>query len=372
MIFCDGALSLVKWVILKKHELTNTCPAYYLPSYYSMKSLAFFLFLLLSWNEVYAGDILFLDINNAISEIKVIQKYMGREKTDDNEPGSAPAIAPLPLLSWNEAHGIDNNISSGIDARKKHTGKEKTDNNGHEPRLVIVPSMETFNMEKRKKLQELSSIMNAYKAKNIKNPSAELSRKIFNLGKIIRWHKTGDTAMEYLLSDFIKELKDVLNNDSFDFDRVFISGHHGTNYGSLTGVLGGEFFNGLIIYTLKALLNNSRTTQNVNSLILFGCQTANNKLMGREGVAWASVLPDSLFQFGFNESAPVKTDTLNLSILGEILEIQTLISHFKNDQDSKISLDMILRQIMKIKRGNRYLGFRLNNKYYQHPKHFVE
>ena len=292
-----------------------------------MKSLVFLLFLILSWHEVYAGDILFLDINNAVPEIEVIQKY---------------------------------------------TGKDKINNNGRKSKLVIVPSMKTFNMEKRKKLQELNSIMNAFKKKNIWNPSEELSYKIFNLGKIIRWHKTGDTDMEYLLSDFITELKDVLNNDSFDFDRVFISGHHGTNYGSLNGVLGGEFFNGLIIDTLKELLNNSHTTQNINSLILFGCQTANNKLMEREGVAWAAVLPNSLLQFGFNESAPVKTDTLNLAILKEILEIQTLISHFKNDQNSGISLDMIFKRIMKIKRGNRYLGFRLNNVYYQYPKHFVE
>jgi hypothetical protein len=94
--------------------------------------------------------------------------------------------------------------------------------------------------------------------------------------------------------------------------------------------------------------------------------------MERDGVAWAAVLPNSFFQFGFNETSPVKTDELNLAILRELLEIQTLIYMFKNDQDSGITPDKILKQIMKIKRGNRYLGFRLNNKYYQYPKHFVE
>ena len=78
------------------------------------------------------------------------------------------------------------------------------------------------------------------------------------------------------------------------------------------------------------------------------------------------------FQFGFNETSPVKTDELNLAILRELLEIQTLINMLKNDQDSAITPEKILKRIMKIKRGNRYLGFRFNNKYYQYPKHFVE
>jgi hypothetical protein len=94
--------------------------------------------------------------------------------------------------------------------------------------------------------------------------------------------------------------------------------------------------------------------------------------MERDGVAWAAVLPDSMLQFGFNETSPVKTDELNLSILRELLEIQALIGRYKNDQNSGISPDTILQRILKIKRGNRYLGFRFNNKYYQYPKHFVE
>ena len=292
-----------------------------------MKLFIFFLFSVLFWHDAFAGDILFLDINNAIPEIQVVQEYMD---------------------------------------------KEKTKNNGPESRLVIVPSLETYSMEKRQRIQELTAIMNGMKEKNILKPGGDFPRQIFNLGKVIRWHKTGGQNKDYSLNDFLPELKDVLNNDSFDFDRVFISGHHGSNYGSLNAVIGGEFFNGLTVDTLKKLLNNSPTTKNVNSLILLGCKTAINKLMERDGVAWAAVIPDSLLQFGFNETSPVKTDELNLSILRELLEIQTLIARYKNDQDSGISPDTILQRILKIKRGNRYLGFRFNNKYYQYPKHFVE
>jgi len=292
-----------------------------------MKLFIFFLFSVLFWHEAFAGDILFLDINNAISEIQVVQEYMD---------------------------------------------KEKIKNNGPEANLVIVPSMQTYSMEKRQKIQELTALMNDMKHKNIVKPGGDFSRQIFNLGKVIRWVKTGDTAKDYQLSDFLPELKNVLNNDSFDFDRVFISGHHGSYYGSMNGVLGGEFFNGLTIDALKKRLNNSPTTKNVNSLILLGCKTAINKLMERDGVAWAAVLPESLLQFGFNETSPVKTDELNLTILRELIEIQTLIARYKNDQASGISPDTILQRILKIKRGNRYLGFRFNNKYYQYPKHFVE
>jgi len=287
----------------------------------------FFFFFVLSWHAAFAGDVLFLDINNAIPEIQAVQEYME---------------------------------------------KERTKNNGPDSRLVIVPSMETFSMEKRQRIQELNAVMNDIKHQNISNPGGDISRKIFNLGKVIRWVKTGNKAEDYQLNDFLPELKKVLNNDAYDFDRVFISGHHGSYYGSLNGVLGGEFFNGLTIDTVKTLLNNSITTQNVNSLILLGCKTAINKLMEQDGVAWAAVLPDSLLQFGFNETSPVKTDELNLAILRELLEIQTLIIRFKNDPQSGLTQDMILKRIMKIKRGNRYLGFRFNHKYYQYPKHFVE
>ena len=292
-----------------------------------MKVFIFILFLVLFCQHAFAGDVLFLDINNAIPEIQIVKEYLD---------------------------------------------KTKKTNNGPESRLVIVPSLETYSMEKRQRIQELTVVMNGMKEKNTLNPGGDFSRQILNLGKVIRWHKTGDPNKDYSLNDFLPELKAVLNNDSFDFDRVFISGHHGSYYGSMNGVLGGEFFNGLTIDALKILLNNSSTTKNVNSLILLGCKTAINKLMERDGVAWAAVIPDSLLQFGFNETSPVKTDELNLSILRELLEIQTLIARYKNDQDSGISPDIILQRIMKIKRGNRYLGFRFNNKYYQYPKHFVE
>ena len=176
-----------------------------------MKLLIFFLFSVVFWHDAFAGDILFLDINNAIPEIQVVQEYMD---------------------------------------------KEKTKNNGPESRLVIVPSLETYSMEKRQRIQELTAIMNGMKEKNILKPGGDFPRQIFNLGKVIRWHKTGDQNKDYSLNDFLPELKDVLNNDSFDFDRVFISGHHGSNYGSLNAVIGGEFFNGLTVDTLKKLLNN--------------------------------------------------------------------------------------------------------------------
>jgi len=49
----------------------------------------------------------------------------------------------------------------------------------------------------------------------------------------------------------LPELEDVLHNDLFDFDRVFISGHHGSDYGSMSAFLGGEFLIGLTVDTLK-------------------------------------------------------------------------------------------------------------------------
>lgn len=320
-----------------------------------MKLFLFSLFSVLLWQEVFAGDILFLDINNAIPEIKVVQDYMGKEKIQDNGTESSQIIIP-------SMQPINQEIFFLLSG------------NGVEPesKLVVVPSMLTYSMKKRQRIQELTALMNDMKHKNKLKPGGDYPRKIFNLGKVIRWHKTGDPDLDYHLDDFLLELKDVLNNDLFDFDRVIISGHHGSDYGRMNGVLGGEFFNGLDIGTLKNLLNNSPTTRNVNSLILLGCNTAINKLMERDGAAWAAVLPDSLLQFGFNEASPVKTDELNLSILREILEIQTLIFQFKNDQNSGVTQDIIFQRIMKIKRGNRYLGFRFNNKYYQYPEHFVE
>jgi len=320
-----------------------------------MKVSVFVLFSVLFWHNAIAGDVLFLDINNAIPEIQVVKEYMDKDKTKNDGPESAQVIVPSmkPLTQEILSLLSENNTGSGS-------------------KLVIVPSMQTFSMEKRHRIQELNAVINNFKQKNIKDPGADFSRQIFNLGKVIRWHKTGDENKDYSLNDFLPELKTVLNNDSFNFDRVIISGHHGSNYGSMTAVIGGEFFNGLTVDTLKDLLNNSRTTKKVSSIILLGCKTAINKLMERDGVAWAAVLPDSLLQFGFNETSPVKTDQLNLAILRELLEIQTLIVRYKNDQDSGISPDTILHRILKIKRGNRYLGFRFNNKYYQYPKHFVE
>jgi hypothetical protein len=306
----------------------------------------------LFWQNAFAGDILFLDINNAVPEIKVVQKHMGKQGIKTNGPESGQVIVP-------SMQSLNQEIFSLL------SGQET----GSESKLVIVPSMQTFTREKRQKLQELNAIMNDMKHQNILKPDEEISHKIFNLGKVIRWVKTGNTGKDYTLNNFLSELKDVLNNDSFDFDSVFISGSY---YGSLNGVLGGEFFNGLTIDTLKNLLNNSTTTQNVSSLILLGCKTAINKLMEKDGVAWAGVLPDSLLQFGFNETSPVKTDELNLAILREILDIQTLISRFKNNENSGVTKDNILKRIMSIKRGNRYLGFRFDHKYYQYPKHFVE
>jgi len=320
-----------------------------------MKLFLFFLFSVLYWQHAFAGDILFLDINNAIPEIQVVQDYMDKEKIMDNGPDSSQVIIPSmqPLNQEIFALLSDNDI-------------------GPEAKLIIVPSMQTYSMKKRQRIQELTALMNRMKHKDVLKPGGDYPIKIFNLGKVIRWHKTGDPDRDYHLNDFLPELKAVLNNDSFDFDRVFISGHHGSNYGSMSGVLGGEFFNGLTVDALKKLLNKSPTTRNVSSLILLGCKTAINKLMERDGIAWAAVLPNSLLQFGFNETSPVKTDELNLAIIREILEIQTLISLYKDDQNSGIDLDIILQRIMKIKRGNRYLGFRFNNKYYQYPKHFVE
>lgn len=292
-----------------------------------MKVFVFVLFGILFWQHAVARDVLFLDINNAIPEVQVVKERMDK----DNSTGKGP-----------------------------------------ESRLVIVPSYETYPLEKRRRIQELSAVMAGLKEKNILEPGGDHSRQIFNLGKVLRWHKTGNDKTDYSLNDFLPELETVLNNDSFDFDRVFVSGHHGSDYGSMNAVIGGEFFNGLTVDTLKTMLNKSLTTKNVNSIILLGCKTAINKLMEREGIAWAGVLPGSLLQFGFNETSPVKTDELNLSILREVTEVQDLIGRYKNDPDSKITQDIILQRLFKIKRGNRYLGFRFNNTYYQYPEHFVE
>ncbi len=320
-----------------------------------MKFFLFFLFSVFLWQDAFAKDILFLDINNAIPEIQVVQEYMDKDKVQGKGPESTQIIMPSMQTLNQEMYSI----LSGNDM-------------GEASRLVIVPSLKTYSMKKRQRIQELTAVMNDMKHKDILKPGGDYPRKIYNLGKVIRWHKTGDPDVDYSIKDFLPELKLVLDNDSYDFDRVFISGHHGSDYGSMTAMLGGEFFNGLAVNTLKKMLNNSQTTKNVTSIILLGCKTAINKLMERDGVAWAAVLPDSLLQFGFNETSPVKTDELNLAILREILEVQTLISQFKNDPDSGIGLDGILKRILKIKRGGRYLGFRFDNKYYQYPKHFVE
>jgi len=122
-----------------------------------MKVSVFVLFLVLFWQYSFAGDVLFLDINNAIPEVQVVKDRMD---------------------------------------------KDKSTNKGPESRLVIVPSYETYPLEKRQRIQELTAVMNGMKEKNILKPDGDFSRQIFNLGKVIRWVKTGDTDKDYQLSDF--------------------------------------------------------------------------------------------------------------------------------------------------------------------------
>ena len=180
------------------------------------------------------GTFSFLDINNAIPEIQVVQEYMDREKKKNNGPGESQVIVP-------SMQPINQEIFSLLSEHEGEAGS----------RLVIVPSMQTYSREKRLRIQELTTVMNKMKEKNILEPGGDLPEKIFNLGKVIRWHKTGDPDKDYSLNDFLPELKEVLSNNSYDFDRVFISGHHGSYYGRMKAVLGGEFFNGLTVDSLK-------------------------------------------------------------------------------------------------------------------------
>ncbi len=110
-----------------------------------MKLFLFFLFSVLFWQHAFAGDILFLDINNAIPEIQVVQDYMDKEKIKNNGPESSQVIIPSMQPLNQEIFSLlsDNDI-------------------GSESKLIIVPSMQTYSMKKRQRIQELTALMNGW------------------------------------------------------------------------------------------------------------------------------------------------------------------------------------------------------------------
>jgi hypothetical protein len=310
-----------------------------------MKSLTLFFLLLLACSSSYGGDILFIDLNNVIPEVEVIQEDLKNAKSRNEEVNT---------------------------------------------RLVIVPSMKTFDMETRVMLQPLSAELNRLMEKSLKNLNKDFSPQIYELGQKIRKLKTGDPKGKYTKEEFFAELESVVDDPSYNFDRVFISGHHGSNYGELIGVIGGELVNSITSYDLKESLNYAISTQGVYSLVLLGCKTGIDKLMGKAGIGWASVLPWSKLQFGFNGYSPIKSNPDNLNILKQVIAINKSIgSHLRSESSGRrVSpgeyitkrkglpqkvYNSVLKNLYSMNRYNRYLGFRLNGIYHKYPQnHFVE
>lgn len=258
-----------------------------------------------------AGDILFIDINNVTPEIAVVENYLKQAK----------------------AQGYEKNT-----------------------RLVVVPSYETFSPQQRTQLERLSlQIENLFKV----GGSSNLDR-IAKLGEQIRSVKTGSNNQEYTMQQLLAELKSVLANTEYKFDRVFISGHHSPTLDGANGVLGGEFLNGFSAEIAQTYLNNAPTTQNVHSLVLLGCYTGTPDMMGKAEAPWAAVLPKAVFHFGYNNPAPLKTDPVNLDILRRLISAQNLIANGE-------SLQQLASFMGSIRTQGRFLGYRVGSQYIQHP-----
>lgn len=264
-----------------------------------------------------AGDILFIDINNVIPEIKVVENY----------------------LKTAQANNLEKNT-----------------------RLVVVPSYKTFPLQKRQELEKLSARLEKALTANNYNELAPLGEKIREL-------KTGDKTREYTMAQLVSELQSVVQNPNYKFDRIFISGHHSPTIDGKDGVLGGEFLNGFSAAIAQSVLNSAASTRNANSLILLGCYTGTPGMMGQSSSPWASVVPNAAFHFGYNNPAPIKSDSVNLAILQKIISAQNLIAHdyVQSGQVGPETLGALAQYMKTIKTQGRYLGYRVGNKYLQHP-----
>lgn len=274
----------------------------------------------------YAGDILFIDLNNAISEVEVVQAHLGK---------------PVPK-------------------------------NGNSPsQLVVVPSFETFNMDIRKKLEVIKARSQNLMKENLRTLTRDNDSEIFRLGKASRELLMGDPDVHYTPDHLLQELEQVVNQRGlYNFDHIFISGHHGSDYRSRNGFFGGEFVGGVSMERIKEILNLAPTTENVRTLALLGCNTGINKLMASPDSGWSTVLPQAVLHIGFNGYAPIKSDQLNLQILRQILSVQDRIAQF---YAGEADFETVRKKLFSLKTGSRNLGFRFDNQYHQHPRaHFVE
>jgi len=265
-----------------------------------------------------AGDILFIDINNVTPEIAVVSNYLRQAQAQGLEKGT---------------------------------------------RLVVVPSYETFTVEQRRKLEQLSiQIERIFKIGGNYDEAARL-------GKEIRKIKTGREDQEYTIEQLASELHSVLQNSQYRFDRVFISGHHSPTLDGLNGVLGGEFLNGFSAEIAQSLLNNATTTQNVHSLILLGCYTGIPTMLSQNTSPWAAVLPRAVLHFGYNNPAPLKTDPVNLNILQRLISAQNLIAGELASKQTMTneSMGKLSHYMTSIPTQGRYLGFKIGTQYIQHP-----
>lgn len=265
-----------------------------------------------------AGDILFIDINNVIPEISVVENY----------------------LKQAQAQGLERNT-----------------------RLVVVPSYQTFTWQQRKDLERLSlQIEKIFKG-------GGNYEEVARLGKEIRKIKTGRSDQDFTLSQLEAELKSVVQDSTYQFDRVFLSGHHSPSIEQNIGILGGEFLNGFSSEMAKHILNDAPATRNVHSLALLGCYTGTPKMMGQENSPWASVLPQTSFKFGYNNPAPLKTDPANLEILRKLISAQNLVATDLNSQ-AQMSVEgqkSLYQNLFSVPTQGRYLGFRIGQRYFQHP-----
>lgn len=272
-------------------------------------------------STTWAGDILFVDVNNAISELAVIQQKLERDRSRGQEI---------------------------------------------ETRLAVVPSYETVSLEERQRLQEINTEIQELSKRNSQHSTDANVRQIYDLGVESRILLKGDAKQDYRIADLLRELELVVNNSKYNFDRVYVSGHHVSGVMTSAGILGGEFVNGITSEHLAQIFNMAPSMQSVHSLIMLGCNTGTDEMMGDANSHWAQVLPDAVLKVGFDGNAPPKSDRLDLSILREMLSINDLVQELDRQPRTYV-LDSILHRLTRVKVGNRRLGIRLDGRYFRHP-----
>lgn len=238
------------------------------------------------------NDILFIDTNNGIEEIDFVRDFL--KKTD---PGA---------------------------------------------RLVVIPSYDRISLEKRKEIQKINAEViipldkfyieqcPSYK------PAAELKSKGCEekLNKLLaaRKYVENDLKGHLLHADNIRdELEALKRNDSYQFSRLIISGHHSpADINDHRGVVGGEMMSGFSSTMAKEFLNATPSLSSVRTVMMLGCRTGEYETMKKE---WSQVLPNAPVHIGYISRSPDKANRTNYEIFDIFLKNELALSQVNSTNE---------------------------------------